>query len=1228
MKKFVKHGLLILLVVLMLAGLLSGCSEEPATEKEIDPGEIYFQETPEENIVQNEQGIYYANNEILVTSKEGIEKSKIEELAKKYDAEIVGYIEITNDYQWKFNKTHTYEELEKIISEVEKEEGIESVIVQEMSESDGEVYSVPNDSRWENQWSATNPEGNNWGAEAIYAPYAWAYKDYMTPVRVGLLDNMFNTEHEDVSFAETVYNPESDKISNDHGTHVAGTMAADFNNEKGISGIYPFGKDKDGNNNIYGVALSGTHKMQSVFDIKVAFAELITKNVKVINVSYGYTVDSFLAAKDEPGYRESLKAKSKSLGDFLEKLIDEGFDFVITKSAGNQRGYFFKKLDNGEWVRLTNNEEGAIPGSDYENIADWGWYVSSIDNEKVKNRIIVVGASGCEDTDSGNKYALAYFSDMGERVDVIAPGVNIESASYGTDQYVTKPGTSMAAPHVAGVAASVWSFNPDLTGEDVKNIIKETSKTQDSQVVEGTDVRMVDMYSALVKAGETRKDGNPFADKKSIVTSYVYGGGTAQKDVSVSAYKEGSDEVITTVKTDGNGLFELELDPGTYRIEVSCDNFEKKVIDKVELSKGQILCLDNIYLSGFVTDFTVPEEMEIIIGELDVIEPETNPSDADGYQIKWTSSDESVVEVTGAGNAGIINARAKGSAVVTVEITSGGKTMTKSTKVTVTSVARDTILVLDVSGSMNGTPMREMKESAIKFCEDLLGGNTKNRVGLVFYDTYVKSYDMTSDLDYLTDRIESVSTGGVTNMEGGLSTAKRMMDKYGRDNAVKNIIVMADGLPNDGKTSYSGSMPSSNYYGYNSDLYANAVIDTAKEIMQSYNLYSLAFFHGMEYDSLQYGRTLMQQLTNKGDDGYYEVEDAENLQFAFGDITEEVDNGSKIVIHIACPVDVNISYNGEMLSSAEGSFNDATSFGTVKLLGKNKDIKVVTLDSDKNYDVELLGTGNGEMDYAINYYDENEVLSDFRIFEAVPLTPETVITTDTDNQAKEEITLNVDEDGDGEVDVIWTAAARSLGSVTFDKNPEPTEEPEVVENESSAVLLVACISVICVLVAIGVCVIVATSRKKEDTPSGDIIIRVDDEQVRCPNCGQLHKKGEMCSCLKNSTTEDRGIAPGVIQVTAGSMKGHTMTVNPGQTIYIGKDKKLVSLVLTPDYTHVSRVHCSLTYDEARRTYFVVDCSSNGTFIQHRQRLVKGKRTPVKADNVLVLANDNCTILLG
>jgi len=68
----------------------------------------------------------------------------------------------------------------------------------------------------------------------------------------------------------------------------------------------------------------------------------------------------------------------------------------------------------------------------------------------------------------------AEFSNYGNYVDVVAPGVNIAS-TYPNNQYASLSGTSMASPHVAALAGLIRSINPSLSNKDVNEIIKKTA---------------------------------------------------------------------------------------------------------------------------------------------------------------------------------------------------------------------------------------------------------------------------------------------------------------------------------------------------------------------------------------------------------------------------------------------------------------------------------------------------------------------------------------------------------------------------------------------------------------------------------------------------------------------------------------------------------------------------------------------------------------------------------
>jgi len=86
--------------------------------------------------------------------------------------------------------------------------------------------------------------------------------------------------------------------------------------------------------------------------------------------------------------------------------------------------------------------------------------------------VIAVAATDQDDVKAG-------FSNFGTDVDVSAPGVNIFS-TIGGGNYGFLNGTSMASPHVAGLAALIWSINPALSNQYVRNTIEQTCDDIDS----------------------------------------------------------------------------------------------------------------------------------------------------------------------------------------------------------------------------------------------------------------------------------------------------------------------------------------------------------------------------------------------------------------------------------------------------------------------------------------------------------------------------------------------------------------------------------------------------------------------------------------------------------------------------------------------------------------------------------------------------------------------------
>lgn len=301
-----------------------------------DMSGITYYESSEENII-SEDGVTFINNEILVGLKSESYKQDLEKYLLGIDAKIVGELSEIAEYQILLNKEYSYQQLSDIINEMKTLDWVMYASINYATKFD--VSYTPNDSKWKNEWGDI-PEGNNWGMETIECPDAWERNSEFKSVNIGIFDDMFDVNHEDLNFVEQpLGNIAANKAVSDgkikwssHGTHTAGTVAATYDNRTGVAGISP-------KTNLYGVSIRGLeiNGYYSSQAYNMAFVYLISnKKCSVINISLGYDALTFNASRGCNAAIKTLDKVSTSIADFLQVLIDKDFQFVICKSAGNQ----------------------------------------------------------------------------------------------------------------------------------------------------------------------------------------------------------------------------------------------------------------------------------------------------------------------------------------------------------------------------------------------------------------------------------------------------------------------------------------------------------------------------------------------------------------------------------------------------------------------------------------------------------------------------------------------------------------------------------------------------------------------------------------------------------------------------------------------------------------------------------------------------------------------------
>lgn len=238
-------------------------------------------------------------------------------------------------------------------------------------------------------------------------------------------------------------------LSDDHGTHVAGIIAAEWGNNKGMMGT-------GGGNNIkiMGVRVVPDGDERDT-DIANGIRYAVDNGAKILNMSFGKSYDdNHKIVVDAFKYAESKNV-------------------LIVKAAGNDN------MDVDVNVKYP---------------------LTLINDKQYSPTTITVGANT-----RFSDNLRARFSNWGKKsVDVFGPGTEIY-ATFPDGKYKFLQGTSMASPAVAGVAALVWSHYPKLKASDIKTILMESVNKNEQLKDISVSGGVVDAYKAVQKAEDLYK---------------------------------------------------------------------------------------------------------------------------------------------------------------------------------------------------------------------------------------------------------------------------------------------------------------------------------------------------------------------------------------------------------------------------------------------------------------------------------------------------------------------------------------------------------------------------------------------------------------------------------------------------------------------------------------------------------------------------------------------------
>jgi subtilisin family serine protease len=361
--------------------------------------------------------------------------------------------------------------------------------------------SIPNDSYFYNQWSFHNTGQTGGTVDAdIDAPEAWALTNRSDSVVVAVIDTGVLYNHSDLS-SNIWKNPgeiPDNNIDDDGNGYVDDTRGWNFVNstndpiddqEHGthVSGII----GAEGNN---GIGVAGVSWNVKIMPLK-AFDQY----------GQGSTLDAIKAIDYANANGASVISNSWGGPEYSQALKDaiDASPAVVICAAGNGNG----------------NDNDYYPV-----------YPASFSSPN----IISVAATDHNDT-------LAVFSNIGlSSVDLAAPGTSILSTYY-LGNYVTMSGTSMATPHVSGVAALVKAANPSLSSAQIKNILLSTVDKKSSLSGKIASGGRLNAYNAVIASSP------PVADFIGIPRS-----GTAPVAVSFTDLSTNSPTLWNWTFGDGN----------------------------------------------------------------------------------------------------------------------------------------------------------------------------------------------------------------------------------------------------------------------------------------------------------------------------------------------------------------------------------------------------------------------------------------------------------------------------------------------------------------------------------------------------------------------------------------------------------------------------------------------------------------------------------------------------
>jgi len=533
----------------------------------------------------------FVEDEVIVGFKEGITGSDVMDMKMTMNANLKTNLTFINAEVWKISALTVREAVERFSGDT-RIRYIEPNYLVHINDI------PPNDLQFIDQWGFDNTGqmGGTPGAD-ISATEAWEYWNGQTtvPVVVGVIDTGVDYYHEDLAL-NMWQNPgeiPNNGIDDDLNGFVDDVYGWDF----------VHGDNDPDDDHSHGTHVSGTIAAVTNNNVGVA-GTCWTAKIMAIKCfdewGWGETVDMIKSVRYATNNGAKVSNNSYGGGDYSQAFMD-----AITTAMHAGQLFVAAAGNNG----MDNDATPYYPAS------------YNVDG------ILAVAATN-------NNDVRASFSNWGATsVDIGAPGKDILSTTPG-NTYSYKDGTSMSAPHAAGVAALIWSVNPYSNNIKTKQAIENGVDPVPDLGGKCVTGGRLNAYNALMQAANNwiqvwpeagTVQGGELFNIDVVFDATGLGTGLYEVDIVIGSNASNAPELRVPASLAVTGAPDISVYPLTYDFGDIFRGFPDTVEMTVSNNGADELTVTSIVADNPAYDF-IPDNFTLDAGEVEVIDIIANPT--------------------------------------------------------------------------------------------------------------------------------------------------------------------------------------------------------------------------------------------------------------------------------------------------------------------------------------------------------------------------------------------------------------------------------------------------------------------------------------------------------------------------------------------------------------------------------------------------------------------------